>query len=127
MQSPQFQLHAEIEQSHWWFVARRRIMRRIVREMLPPNRSTTLVDVGCGAGANIATLADDYHCVGIDTSGEAIELAKSRFPRVRYLHGYAPGDLGEIASQSRLFLLVDVLEHVSDDFALLNLTFKTFA
>jgi len=30
MQTEQFQLHAEIEERHWWFVARRRIVRRLV-------------------------------------------------------------------------------------------------
>jgi hypothetical protein len=27
MQSEQFLLHADIEERHWWFVGRRRIMR----------------------------------------------------------------------------------------------------
>jgi len=120
MQTEQFQLHAEIEARHWWFVARRRIVRRLVGGVLPPSRATTIVDVGCGTGANVAALADEYRCVGIDTSDEAIRLARQRFPAVQFLVGHAPGDLGPIASEARLFLLMDVLEHVEDDFALLS-------
>ena len=46
MQTEQFQLHAEIEERHWWFVARRRIMGRLIAEVLPPGiwESTLAVD-----------------------------------------------------------------------------------
>ncbi|MGE0610031.1 MAG: class I SAM-dependent methyltransferase [Pirellulales bacterium] len=120
MQSEQFELHADIEQRHWWFVARRRILKALVAEVLPQSPETVVVDVGCGTGANIAALADQYRCVGIDTSTDAIEFARQRFPDVQFRQGFAPEDLGEIASQAGLFLLTDVLEHVPDDFALLS-------
>lgn len=120
MQTEQFQLHAEIEGRHWWFVARRRIVRRLVGRVLPPSPETTIVDVGCGTGANVAAFADEYRCVGIDTSDEAIRFARERFPAVRFLVGRAPGDLGPIVSEARLLLLMDVLEHVEDDFAMLS-------
>jgi len=120
MQTEQFQLHAEIEERHWWFVARRRIVRRLVGRMLPPSPETTIVDVGCGTGANIVAFSDEYRCVGIDTSEEAIRFARQRFPGVQFLTGHAPGDLGPIVSETRLFLLMDVLEHVEDDFAMLS-------
>ena len=121
MKSPQFQLHAEIEQRHWWFVARRRILRALVGEILPPSRKTTIIDVGCGTGANLAALADDYRCVGIDTSPEAIRLARKRFPGVEFLQGFAPADLGGLIEGARLVLMMDVLEHVPDDFRLFSL------
>ena len=121
MQTAQFQLHAEIEQRHWWFVARRRIVRKLIGSVLPPNPETTLIDVGCGTGANLAALADDYRCVGIDTSAEAIELARRRFLRVTFLDGFAPRDVpAEILKDARLVLMTDVLEHVPDDYALLS-------
>jgi SAM-dependent methyltransferase len=88
--------------------------------VLKPDGTATIVDVGCGTGANIAALADGYRCVGIDTSPEAIELAARRFPNVQFLCGLAPQDLGDIVDTARLYLLTDVLEHVSDDFELLS-------
>lgn len=130
MQTEQFQLHADIEQRHWWFVGRRRIMRRMVDEMLAispeiqsrENQSpqTMVVDIGCGTGANIAALADRYECVGIDASAEAVELARQRFADVHFLAGLAPEDLGQRMQQARLFLMMDVLEHIDDDFAALS-------
>lgn len=120
MQSAQFQLHAQIERDHWWFVARREILRRLIAEVLPPDPHALVIDVGCGTGANLAALVDRYRCVGIDTSAEAIDFARQRFPGVEFRVGYAPGDLGSLAAEARLFLLTDVLEHVPDDFAMLS-------
>ena len=53
MNVAQFRLHAEIEEAHWWFVARRRIMRRVLREALPPGPDRLVVDVehDLGTGA----------------------------------------------------------------------------
>ncbi len=120
MQAEQFQLNFQTELEHWWFVARRHILCRLVAQVLPPSRQTTVVDVGCGTGANIAALAEHYTCVGIDPSHDAIELAQSRFQSVRFVRGQAPGGLGEVAAQANLFMLTDVLEHVENDLLLLS-------
>jgi len=79
-----------------------------------------VIDVGCGTGANLAALADEYRCVGIDTSGDAIRLAKERFPQTQFIQGFAPQDLGQLVNEARLVLMMDVLEHVADDFSLFS-------
>lgn len=118
MQSAQFQLHADIEQRHWWFVGRRAILGALVERLAPPGGR--IVDVGCGTGGNLAEFAGRYACVGIDTSAEAVGHARRRFPEIEFLCGSAPEDLGDVASQADLFLLLDVLEHVDDDRDLLR-------
>ena len=120
MQLQQFQLHAELEERHWWFVARRRILHSLVREVVRPGRDATVIDVGCGTGANLAHLSGDYRCVGIDTSDEAIRLASARYPDLKWICGEAPAALGGELEQASLVVLSDVLEHVPDDFALLS-------
>jgi SAM-dependent methyltransferase len=120
VQPEQFRLFAKIELDHWWFSARREILRDVVQQVVPRGVGATIVDVGCGAGGNIAALSGDYDCVGIDPSGDAIRWAKSRFPDVRFMHGHAPDDLDGAAREARLFLVTDVLEHVADDFSLVS-------
>jgi SAM-dependent methyltransferase len=120
MQSEQFQLHAAVEDSHWWFVGRRRIMEDLVRQVLVADTSSLIVDVGCGTGANLAALSGDYDCLGIDSSAEAIELARRRFPGRRFLCGRGLAELAGAVRNARLVLLMDVLEHVPDDFAFLS-------
>src|SRR5690606_11985257 len=109
MKAEQFQLHAEIELRHWWFRGRRRIMRRLVDRALSDRSKTcpTVIDVGCGTGANIAALADDYRCVGIDTSADAIQWAARRFPAVDFRQGFAPDDLEDYFASADLVMLMD--------------------
>lgn len=120
MQQAQFQLHAQIEDRHWWFLARRKILRGLVETLVPPVDRPLVVDVGCGTGANLAAFADSYQTLGADTSPDAIELAQQRFPGIDYRCGFAPGAFGDAAAQAKVFLLTDVLEHVPDDFLLLS-------
>ncbi len=118
MQSDLFRLHADIEETHWWFVARRRIMRDLVEAALPPmptGKKSLVADIGCGTGANVASLSGMYECIGVDTSTDAIELARLRYPKVRFLLGEAPGILGPQAADVNLFMMMDVLEHLEHD------------
>ncbi len=124
MQREQYQLHADVERRHWWFVARRRIMRGLVREILPPKHGTMVLDVGCGTGGNLAALAEDYRCVGIDTSGDAIALARAGYPDIQFVCDMPSGNrLQELLPKVGLVMLMDVLEHVADDFELLSKLF----
>jgi len=116
MQSDQFQLHADIEDRHWWFCGRRRIVRRLLAEIAEPNTGRRIVDVGCGTGANIASLADAYVCHGIDPSAEGIRLARERFPAVQFTCGVAPDAFGPDERSADVMLAMDVMEHVGDDF-----------
>jgi hypothetical protein len=60
VQREQFQLHAEIEQRHWWFVGRRRILRRLIAGSVPS-------DLGELAGqARLFLLTDVLEHVGDD-------------------------------------------------------------
>lgn len=119
MNRSHFEIVADVDQRHWWFLARRRILRDVLACVVPPNRETKVIDVGCGTGANIAALAGDYRCIGIDTSADAIEFARKRFTNVEFIAGSAPKDLGATASEAGAMLLMDVLEHVEDDRAAL--------
>ena len=120
MESEVFRLNAQIELRHWWFVSRRTILHKLVRRVVAPSPQTLVVDVGCGTGGNLAALSADYACLGIDPCAEAIELARQRFPQVRFVCGQAPGGLGTAAREARLYLLTDVLEHVPDDRGLMT-------
>lgn len=120
MEHDLFQLHADLEEAHWWFLGRRDIMHRLVRWALPATDETLILDVGCGTGANIGSLSTDYKCVGVDPSAEGIRLATQRFAGVTFVRGHAPDDVAQHAEAADLFMLMDVLEHVPDDFRLLS-------
>lgn len=118
MESQHYDLQAEVEDRHWWFVGRRRIVRAVLEHFLPPGRATVVMDYGCGTGASVNDLARDYDCFGVDASRHVIELARQRFPNRRFDH------VEETVVCDRppvdAVLMLDVLEHVADDRALLS-------
>ncbi|MEG3123067.1 class I SAM-dependent methyltransferase [Sphingomonas sp. GB1N7] len=59
------------------------------RFVMPLPRGGTVLDLGCGAGEPIARYLVDrgLHVVGMDYDRHAVELAATRFPRQRWLHG----------------------------------------
>lgn len=113
MDLDQFKLHAELEDHHWWFCARRQLLKVLIRHVLPAGGS--VVDIGCGTGGNTNSLAGDYPCLGLDSSAAAIDLARARFPRAEFVCASIPVELPSALGRPRLFLLADVLEHVPDD------------
>lgn len=120
MDLAQFQLHAEIEQSHWWFCARRQIMLALAEAIVPPSLETTAIDIGCGTGGNLAVLAGKYRALGIDASPDAVAFARKRFPGLDLRTGFAPEGLGVEMEKADLVTLMDVLEHVEDDAGMLG-------
>jgi len=109
-----------MEERHWWFLGKRQIIKTLLASLPTPGERSLVVDVGCGPGGNIGALADAYDVTGIDTSHDAIELARQRYPGVRFWQGElgeAPPELDDGAS---FYLMTDVLEHVPDDFLFLS-------
>ncbi len=51
----------------------------LVKQMLPRNSKSSILDIGCGSGEHCALLArDGFVCTGIDISPEMIRVAKER-------------------------------------------------
>lgn len=112
-----YRQHANLEDVHWWFVGRRRIVRGLIERWVP--HGATLLDVGCGAGGMVAELASDYATRGVDASPAAIEACRAR--------GLATVTLGSATDPSTwgplpvgAVTLLDVIEHVDDDIAALR-------
>ena len=106
----------EIEQRHWWFQARRQIVRSLIRRYSEnaTKRRLRVCDLGCGTGGNLAALADEHDVVGVEYSPQALEYARRRLgDRVR--PGSLPDDVDLPAESFDVVLLTDVLEHIQDD------------
>lgn len=119
MQFPQFEAHAAMEDKHWWFLARREILRALLHAVVPPKNldgtRPRLMDVGCGTGGLTNFLSDEYDVTGIDPSDDAIAFARQKFPRCRFVHGKAPEDVRDECTGADGILLIEVLEHVEHD------------
>jgi len=113
-----FELQGRIEESHWWFTARRRVLLHLASELLP--EAGTVLDCGCGTGGNICAFPPAHRRVGVDPSPEAVAIARSKCPDVEFVQGMVPDDVAAELAVADLVLLTDVLEHVEGDRELLS-------
>jgi SAM-dependent methyltransferase len=103
----------ELEESHFWFVGRRRIFMHLLDREIGGRSDLRVLDVGCGAGGMLAPLARYGEVTGIDTSSELVEFCRGRgFDRVSVGSAYElPAEPGTVD----LITLFDTIEHVPDD------------
>lgn len=97
----------QLEPWHFWFVSRRELVASLLRREL--REGETLLDLGCGTGANLSLAGAGVRKVGIDIHVE--ELGP----------GMLQGDATSLPLRSStvdVVLALDVLEHVDDDVAL---------
>ena len=107
----------EVEESHWWYIGRRRIIRSFVKEICArvTDRPPRILDVGCGTGANLMLLSEFGDAEGVDVSPDALA-----FCRERGLTNVKLGAAEELPYEDGTFDLVtafDVVEHMDDDVA----------
>jgi SAM-dependent methyltransferase len=124
MQPHTYAIMREVEDKHWWFVGRRRIIASWVEGLCREigKRRPRILDVGCGTGANLQMLAEFGVAEGVDVSAEALEFCRARgLGRVRQ---GAAESLPYEDAQFDLVTGLDVVEHLDDDVAGLREMFR---
>jgi len=113
MDASLFQRMAEVEDRHWWFRGRRRVVARAIEALaLPPDAA--LLDLGCGTGGNLSMLARFGRLAACEADEGAREMAVAR--RVVPVEpGALPDHVSYPASSFDVVVMTDVLEHVDED------------
>lgn len=114
MHPDEYEKMFRVEDTHWWFAGKRRLVR-VLLDMLPPNPRRRILDVGCGTGG-MHLLLKDYGCVyGVDASELAIGFSARR--RLAHLGRAMLPHLPFAAASFDLVSAFDVLYHrrVEDD------------
>ncbi len=102
-----------IEVDHWWFEARRRILRDQVGHLGLPEHADIL-EVGCGTGGNLPMLGEFGTVVGMEPDAESRAYAADR-TGYSVLGGFLPSPLPDFGHQFDLVAALDVIEHLDDD------------
>jgi SAM-dependent methyltransferase len=101
-----------LEEGHWWYRGRRRIVRETVSALDLP-RPADILDAGCGSGRNLVELAPFGRLTGLEPSHASAEVARSRGVAEVVESGI---EQMPFASESfDLVLCLDVIEHIADD------------
>lgn len=106
------QVMLEVDERHWWYRGRRRVLR-VELDRLPLPAGAQVLDAGCGSGRMLQELERYGEVRGLERDLEAAQVAQGRD------HGEVlTGRLEELpwdASRFDLITCLDVIEHVPDD------------
>lgn len=105
---------AEIDQDHWWFVARRQIVTALIEKHRPKPGPLRILEVGCGTGSNIAMLQGFGTVDAVEPDDGARALAEAR-SGLSIKGGYLPDGVELADGHYDLIVLLDVLEHIPAD------------
>lgn len=106
-----------VEDRHWWYRGRRRVLQRTITRLGLP-APARILDAGCGSGRNMVDLASHGAIHGIELSDASVAVARRR-------------EIGEVVQGSvlempfaddsfDLAVCLDVIEHLDDDRAALR-------
>ena len=104
-----------LQEGHWWFEGRRRILTRLIGDLDLPKPAKVL-EVGCGPGGNLAMLKRFGEVTALEPDEASRAYAAERMG-VRVEAGFLPDDLPFAADSFDLVCAFDVIEHVDDDAA----------
>jgi SAM-dependent methyltransferase len=118
-----YEEYNRIENTHWWFLGRRRIFLRLLSGYVMPQETALILDVGCGTGTTLGYLSPYGRGVGVDIARSALEYTRRR--GIGRVVQSAASNLAFGDDAFDLICALDILEHVDDDSRALRECYRT--
>ena len=105
----------DLQCRHWWFRARRRVIRAVLRRHVPPGGR--VLEVGAGAGGNVAMLREWGRVTALEPNPLAADHLERLAGRlaVEVVREAVPTPAPERLGRFDTIVALDVLEHIRDD------------
>jgi len=104
-----------LQDGHWWFEGRRRILSGLIGALALP-KPAQILEVGCGPGGNLAMLKRFGEVTALEPDDASRAYAAER-TGVRVEGGLLPDGLPFAPASFDLVCAFDVIEHVDEDAA----------
>jgi len=108
-----FERFYELEEKHWWFKGRRKIIRYFLKKFLRGKNKPSILDVGCGTGFNLIDFQDIGEVLGTEISVPALGYLEKRGLKEKVFLTELPNL--QTPKSFDCITCLDVLEHVEDD------------
>lgn len=113
MDKKEYILVQEVQDTHWWWQGRKKIIEEIIKKFIDFSGKLSIADVGCGYGANISFLRQYGDVTGLELSEDAIRRIQEKWGEsVELIRWSSPEP---VARKFDFILMADVLEHIPDD------------
>jgi SAM-dependent methyltransferase len=117
---------ASVESRHWWFRGRRRVLAATIRRLgLKPGAK--ILELGSGTGGNLALLSAFGQVTAVEMNETARSISAGQAGNAEILAGFLPDSLPLGEQKFDLVCLFDVLEHVEEDAATLEVVRRYLA
>jgi SAM-dependent methyltransferase len=102
----------ELEEQHWWYRGRRRVIAQLLDSLGAP-AGIEILDAGCGSGRNMVDLARRGSVTGVEISDASVARARER--GIGEVVQCSLTELPFADGQFDLVVCLDVIEHIEDD------------
>jgi SAM-dependent methyltransferase len=102
----------EAQKKHWWFKARRELIKTALDKYLP-SRSLDILEIGSGTGGNLSMLQQYGNVSAMEKDPFAATWAE-RLTGIKIKLGSLPDNI-PFTEKYDVICLFDVLEHIADD------------
>jgi SAM-dependent methyltransferase len=106
----------QLEGQHWWFSARRKILKSAIERFAPDRAQLRVMEAGCGTGGNLQMLSQFGKLDAFEMDAEARVIAKSKLP-IDIKDGMLPDNIPFAKKSFDVVVAFDVIEHVEQDVA----------
>ena len=114
MHDEEFHEISKMEDTHWWYLARRSIIKSFLNKLYL-KKNSEILEIGCGTGSNLKLLNEFGNVSILEPNKLALSFLNKKNLQIKNIKiGNCPKDIN-YKEKFDLVCLFDVLEHINED------------